>query len=299
MVMTSEEAGGATSLVFRNAGAVLDWPAFRILRRTSALVVVGVVLFAVIGPYVAPHDPVLTSARTLDPPSLSHLMGTDQFGRDIFSRVMHGARQDLAIGLAAVAIALLLGSILGAVSGYAGGLIDSLMMRTVDVIQSFPLFVLALALVSIALSPGSRTMIIVIAVINVPIFSRLVRVEILARKSLPYVDAARCGGNSWLKILLYHLYPNAMGPVLATASLTLAWAILDVAALSFLGVGIRPPTPEWGVMLSEGAPYALSGEWWVSFFPGLAICLAVLAFHALGDELQDWMDPRRQVFTGM
>lgn len=265
--------------------------------RGRLVVVILIILLTVIGPYVTPHSPVAVSTNVLDEPSLSHMMGTDNFGRDIFSRVIHAARLDLTIALSAIAIAFVVGSIFGAMSGFAGGMIDTLMMRLIDIVQSFPMFVLALALVSVFLSPGARTLVIVIAVINIPLFTRLMRVEILARKSLPYVDAARVGGNPWLKIVFYHLYPNCLGPVLATATMALAWAILDVAALSFLGVGIRPPTAEWGVMLAEGSPFLLSGQWWISFFPGLAISLVVLAFNFLGDEMQDELDPRRAVMA--
>jgi peptide/nickel transport system permease protein len=289
------EAPSSGARVVSGGTYALFGAAVRHLRRLSTLVVTGVILVAVLGPYLAPHDPISTSADVLASPSLSHLMGTDEFGRDIFSRLLHAARRDLYIALLATAIALSIGSVFGAISGYTSSKLDMVMMRTMDVVQSFPMFVLALALVGMVFSPGERALIIVISVINVPVFARLMRLEILARKSLAYVEAARCAGSSSIRILFYHLYPNGLGPVLAAGSLTLAWAILDVAALSYLGVGIRPPSPEWGVMLSEGAPFILSGEWWPSFFPGLAIALAVFGFNFLGDELQDRIDPRRSV----
>jgi peptide/nickel transport system permease protein len=262
-----------------------------------ALIVFAVAFGTLIGPFLAPHDPADTSTNTLASPSWAHLMGTDNFGRDVFSRVLHSGRQDMVIAIAATISALALGSLLGAISAYAGRWSDTLLMRSVDVIQAFPMFILALGLVAVALSPGTRTMIIVIGIINIPIFARLMRAEVLARKSLAYVDAARCAGNPWYKILFYHLYPNAMGPILAQSAVTLSWAILDVAALSFLGVGVRPPTPEWGVMVAEGAPYMLSGQWWISFFPGLAIAVAVFAFNSMADQLQDLVDPRRRLLV--
>ncbi len=269
------------------------------LRHRIGIVLSIVVLFTLIAPLLAPFDPASTSSDRLASPSWTHLMGTDNFGRDILSRVFHGARQDMFIALTATAMALSSGTFVGAVSAYVGGWSDTVLMRLIDVVQSFPMFIMALGLVALVLSPGTQTMIIVIGVINIPIFARLMRAEVLARKSLPYVDAARASGNSSAKVLFYHLYPNSMGPVMAQSAVTLAWAILDVAALSFLGVGVTPPTAEWGVMVSEGAPFMLTGEWWVSFFPGLAIALAVFAFNWVSDELQDIVDPRRRVLVRM
>ena len=253
-----------------------------------------VVVLAAIGPLIRPYDPNEVSAgNTLAAPSRDHIFGTDEFGRDVFSRTLTGFRIDIYVALISVAGAFILGTVIGALSGYYGGVFDDTFMRLIDIIQSFPMLILAMGMVAI-LGVGLANVILVTAAINVPIFARLMRGEILYRKSLDYVDAAICSGNSGLRITFYHLYPNCSGPVIVQATLNLAWAVLNVAALSFLGIGVQPPTPEWGIMVAEGSRYMSAGAWWMSVFPGASIMLSVLAFNMLGDGLQDVLDPRRR-----
>lgn len=263
------------------------------LAFVGALVCVIVVAVAVLGPAVAPHDPLDTTAGTFADPSLRHPFGTDDFGRDIFSRVLHALRLDLFIAIVAVTGALVIGTSVGSISGYVGGRFDDISMRVIDVVMSFPMFILALGLVAF-LGVGMKNLIIVTVVINIPIFARLVRGDILAKAQAEYIAAARCSGCTGTRILVRHLLPNAMGPLIVQSSLNLGWAMLNTAALSFLGVGIKPPTPELGVMVADGAQYLSEGAWWMSFFPGLCLGVIVFAFNLLGDGLQDRLDPRRE-----
>lgn len=258
------------------------------------VLVLLVLVLAAIGPLISPYDPNAVGAgNTLAAPSRDHIFGTDEFGRDVFSRTLAGFRIDISVAIISVAAAFILGTVIGALSGYYGGVFDDTVMRIIDVIQSFPMLVLAMGMAAF-LGVGMTNVILITAAINVPIFARLMRGEILYRKSLDYVDAAICSGNSGLRIAFYHLYPNCSGPVIVQAALNLAWAVLNVAALSFLGIGVQPPTPEWGIMVAEGSRYMSSGAWWISIFPGASIMLSVLAFNILGDGMQDVLDPRRR-----
>lgn len=263
------------------------------LALVGIILTIGVVMLATFGPLITPLDPLKTTSDLFSPPSPSHPFGTDQFGRDILSRVMAAFQLDLFIALVAVSGALGLGITIGSLSGFLGGRFDDSFMRIIDVIQSFPMLILAMALVAF-LGVGMKNVIIVTIIINIPVFARLVRGDILAKKHLEYVDAARCSGCSRIRILVRHLIPNTLGPLIVQGSLNLAWAILNVAALSFLGIGITPPTPELGVMVADGGRYLSRGAWWMSVFPGLALALAVFAFNLLGDGLQDRLDPRRE-----
>lgn len=263
------------------------------LAFIGILLTTGVILLAAFGPFITPFDPVKTTREIFSPPSPSHPFGTDQFGRDILSRVMAAFQVDLVIALIAVSGALTLGIAIGSAAGYIGDWFDNVFMRVIDVIQCFPMLILAMTLVSF-LGTGMENVIIVTIIINIPVFARLVRGDILSKKHLEYVDAARSSGCTGGRILIRHLIPNALGPLIVQASLNLAWALLNIAALSFLGIGITPPTPDLGIMIADGGSYLSRGAWWMSVFPGLALGLAVFAFNLLGDGLQDRLDPRRE-----
>ncbi|MEL6381368.1 MAG: ABC transporter permease [Cyanobacteria bacterium J06626_18] len=250
------------------------------------------VVFAVLGSMIAPYDPLASNATlALSPPSAAHWFGTDDLGRDILSRVMVATRLDLGIAVVAVALSFALGSILGTCAGYFGGWCDRIISRVVDTIMAFPLFILAMGLVA-ALGNTVENIIYATAVINLPLYTRVVRSEILVRRDAGYVEAARLAGNSHLRIMASHLFPNVLPVMMVHVSLNMGWAILNAAGLSFIGLGVRPPTPEWGIMVAEGATYIISGEWWLAIFPGAVLMLAVFCFNLLGDGLRDLIDPR-------
>lgn len=251
-----------------------------------------VTLAAVLAPWVAPYDPDEPDAdATLATVSLHHPLGTDLYGRDQLSRVIHAGRIDLLVALSATAIALTLGSALGAVAGYRAGWLDQLVMRSVDAVMAFPAFILAMAITA-ALGNSTANVVAAIAITHVPIYTRLLRGEMLKIRDSEYAEAARTVGNRPRQIVLYHLLPNCVPPLIVQATLAMGFAILTVAALSFIGLGIQPPQSEWGAMTAEGAGYVVSGEWWLVLFPGLAIMVTVLAFNLVGDTLRDLLDPR-------
>lgn len=253
--------------------------------------VVGIVAMAIAAPVLAPYDPaVQNTAATLSGPSQAHPLGTDLFGRDILSRLIFGARASLLVGIGAVAIAVAIGVPLGSVAGYSGGWLDEAIMRTMDMVISIPALVLALAIVG-TVGASLLNVIIVIAVVYSPQYARVIRGSVLSEKEEEYVEAANNTGLGDGRILLKHIFPNAFTPVLVQATYHIATAIIIEASLSFLGLGVQPPTPTWGVMIANGRQY-LPTEWWISTFPGLAIMVTVLAFNILGDGLQDEFDPR-------
>ncbi len=249
---------------------------------------------AFFGPALVPYDPLATNAaRALEPPSFDHWFGTDNLGRDVFSRVIVATRLDLTISVAAVALSFVIGSVLGAAAGYWGGWIDAILNRCLDMIMAFPLFVLAMGVVA-ALGNTVENIIYATAVINIPFYARLVRAEVNIRRNAGFAQAAKLAGNSDLRVLALHIFPNALPPMMVQVSLNLGWAILNAAGLSFIGLGVRPPTPEWGIMVAEGANFIVSGEWWLALFPGLWLMLAVFTFNLLGDGLRDIVDPRKR-----
>ncbi|MEM7403698.1 MAG: ABC transporter permease [Pseudomonadota bacterium] len=252
----------------------------------------GIVVIALFGPWIAPFDPMESNAaRALEPPSLRHLFGTDNLGRDVFSRVIVATRLDLTISVAAVALSFVVGSILGSLAGYYGGWLDAALNRVLDMVMAFPLFVLAMGIVA-ALGNTVENIVYATAIINVPFYARLVRAEVNIRRDAGFVRAARLSGASDTAVLSLHIFPNALPPLMVQVSLNLGWAILNAAGLSFIGLGVRPPTPEWGIMVAEGANFIVSGEWWLAIFPGLSLMLAVFTFNLLGDGLRDIVDPR-------
>jgi peptide/nickel transport system permease protein len=254
----------------------------------------GLALMALGAPWLSPRDPIRTAARdALQPPGARFVLGSDQFGRDVASRVLHGARVSLTVGLISVSIAVAMGAPLGLVSGYYGGRLDGLIMRVMDVLLAFPGILLALAIVSV-LTTGLTNVMIAVGLSAVPTYARLVRASVLSARENLYVEAARALGGRDLGILTRYILPNVVAPLIVTATLGLGTAILSAAALGFLGLGSQPPQPEWGRMLSEGRDY-LREAWWISTFPGLGIMLTVLAMNLLGDGLRDVLDPRLQV----
>jgi peptide/nickel transport system permease protein len=267
----------------------------RLARRRAALVGLAVVVFfvavALAAPLVAPVDPLATDWRAVrKPPSALHLFGTDELGRDVLARLIWGARASLMAGLVSVSIAVTLAVPLGLVSGYLGGTVDALLMRVVDAMLAIPFLVLAIALAAF-LGPSLTNAMIAIGVVQTPIFTRLTRAQTLAVKHEDYIEAARAVGNPHRRILLRHILPNILAPILVQATLAIAAAIIAEASLSFLGLGQQPPARSWGSMLNT-ASHFLSQAPWMALWPGLAIFSLVLAFNLLGDGLRDALDPR-------
>lgn len=252
------------------------------------------VLVALTGPWWVPYDPLASnSSVALQAPSLRHWFGTDALGRDIFSRVVVATRLDLGIAFSAVLISFVIGMPLGLAAGFFGGWWDRIVSRLADTIMAFPLFVLAMGIVA-ALGNTVGNIILATAVINLPFYVRVARAEANVRRGAGWVEAARLAGNSEVRILAQHVFPNALPPAMVQVSLNMGWAILNAAGLSFIGLGVRPPEPEWGILVAEGAQFIVSGEWWVSFFPGVVLMLAVFTFNLLGDALRDILDPRKR-----
>ena len=246
---------------------------------------------ALLAPLLAPYDPLLQDlASRLRPPSSEHWLGTDSLGRDIASRILYGARISLIIGVVVVSVAGVVGTAIGLVAGYAGGLVDEALMRLTEVFLAFPALILAMAIAG-ALGPSLTNAIIAIAAVTWAVYARLVRGQILSLRRREFVEAARAMGATRTRIVVRHLLPNAVAPIMIQASFDLGSSIIAAAGLSFIGFGAQPPTPEWGVMISEGRNY-ISTQPWLSLFPGLAILLAVGSFNLLGDGLRDAFDPR-------
>ena len=284
----------ATLPVWTAAADAIDLLKRNPITLAGAAVIVVIALVGLAAPAIAPYDPLTTNpADALRPPGAGHLMGTDEFGEDIWSRVLWGARIDLAIALGAVVVALVLGCVIGAVAGFWGGWIDEVAMRSMDVLQAFPSFILAMGIAA-ALGPSLRNLILAIALINVAVYARLMRARLLVVKHALYATAARGAGNPPWRVLLVHLMPNCLTPIFVQSSLQSGWAILTAAGLSFIGLGVRIPEPEWGVMVAIGVARITVGAWWVSFYPGLCIALAVMGFNLIGDGLQDLLDPQRR-----
>jgi len=265
--------------------------------KRNRLALAGMVALAVfittasLAPVISPYDPVkMTLEDNLAPPSQGHLLGTDELGRDILSRIIHGAQVSLTIGLVSVGVAFVIGVPLGAVAAYRGGWSDSLAMRLMDILLSFPPILLAIVVIT-ALGPGLFNAMIAVGISLVPIYARLTRGMVLHFKEQEFVEAAKMVGASDIRILFRHIMPNCIAPIIVQSTLNIASAILSAAALGFLGLGAQPPTPEWGAMLSKGRVYLRAAPH-ISTFPGIAIMLTVLAFNMVGDGLRDALDPR-------
>jgi peptide/nickel transport system permease protein len=253
-----------------------------------------IVLAAILGPHIVPYDPLASdTAESLKPPNIHHWFGTDQLGRDIFSRVVVATRLDFFIAVASVTLVFLMGGLAGVAAGFFGGWTDRIVGRIADTIMAFPLFVLAMGIVA-ALGNTVQNIIIATAIVNFPLYARIARAEANIRRDAGFVEAARLSGNSDWRILAFQILPNVFPILVVQMSLTMGYAILNAAGLSFIGLGVRPPTPEWGIMVAEGAANIISGEWWIAFFPGAALMIAVFCFNLLGDGLRDLVDPRRR-----
>jgi peptide/nickel transport system permease protein len=261
------------------------------LVLAGLIMVVGLILIAALAGLIAPYDPIANNVRAaLQPPSSYYYFGTDRFGRDVFSRVVYGSRLSLMVALVSVTISAIVGVVLGLVSGYFRGWVDNLIGRVMDVFFSFPALLLAIG-VAAMLGPGLNNAIIAIAVVYSPVFGRVVRGPVLVERGKEYVEAARVIGASSPRVVLRHVFPNVLSPLIVQATITLSQAILVEAYLSFLGLGTQPPYPSWGTMLQEGRTFLETAPW-MSIFPGVAIMLTVLAFNLLGDGIRDVLDPR-------
>ena len=256
--------------------------------------VLMMILAGVFAPLLSAYDPEepITADNRM-PPNLRHLFGTDETGMDIFTRVIYAARIDISIGLLGTLISLAIGIPIGMLVGYYERMFGEVVMRLADLVQAFPVFILAMALVA-ALGNKIENVILAIAFVNAPIYLRLVRTEVLSIKHRPFVEAARCGGLGNFGIMFRDLLPNSVRPALIQASVNVGWAILLTAGLSFIGAGVQVPTPEWGSMISIGASTIITGQWWASFLPGLAIMVTVLGFALFGDFLRGYLDPERR-----
>ncbi|MDP1610137.1 MAG: ABC transporter permease [Sulfuritalea sp.] len=264
------------------------------LSLAAFLLFAAFVLLALVGPWIAPFDALASNVGApLSPPSMAHWFGTDSLGRDILSRVIIAARLDLGIAVAAVGISCILGGLAGAFAGYFGGWTDRIVGRLSDTIMAFPLFVLAMGIVA-ALGNTVANIVIATAIINLPFYIRVARAESNVLRNAGFVEAARLAGNGEVRLLFHHIIPNILPPMTVQISLNMGWAILNAAGLSFIGLGVRPPAAEWGIMVAEGAQYIVSGEWWIALFPGAVLMLAVFCFNLLGDSLRDLVDPRRR-----
>jgi peptide/nickel transport system permease protein len=269
------------------------WRQFR--KNKIALVGLGIVVFfillAIFAPLLAPYDfKDQNLAERLQPPSSKHLFGTDDFGRDIFSRVIYGARISLWVGFFSVLGSVIAGSLLGIIAGYYGRWIDGIISRLFDIMLAFPSILLAIGIVAV-LGPSLQNALIAIAVINIPNFGRLIRSRVLSIKQEEYIMAAKAIGMSDTRILFHHILPNSMAPIIVQGTLAIATAIIEAAALGFLGLGAQPPNPEWGKMLADSKDFLTQAPW-TMIFPGLAIMLTVLGFNLMGDGLRDALDPR-------
>jgi peptide/nickel transport system permease protein len=269
----------------------------RLLRNPltlSGLIIIFVLVVAtILAPLLTSYPPgAIDVVSRFMPPSRQHPFGTDELGRDLFSRVLYGGRLSLPAPFEVVALAMVVGSLIGAVAGYVGGLVDEVLMRLTDLFLAFPGIVLALA-ISAAVGPGLTTVVVAVAVVSWPWYSRLMRSQVVSVRTREYVDAGRSLGAGDLHLLTRHILPNSMTPVLTQATMDIGYTLLTIAGLSFLGLGAQPPTPEWGAILSIGRSY-VTDQWWYSTFPGLAIFLAVTGFVFLGDGIRETLDPRER-----
>ncbi len=269
-----------------------------LIRNRSAMagvIVLGLmIVLAIVAPVISKYDPTIPALRTrLQAPSASHLFGTDEFGRDILTRVLYGARISLPVGLIALAIGVTIGTIVGLIAGFYGKYMDAIIMWAVDVMLAFPGLLLALLVVAI-LGVDLRNVMIAVGVSMVPRFARLVRGTVLSAKENLYVDAARTIGVPERRILVRHVLPNIVSPVIVLATLSLGVTIITAAGLSFVGLGAKPPSPEWGAMVAEGRQF-LQSQWWIGTFPGIAVLLTVLSVNLIGDGLRDALDPRQRM----
>jgi peptide/nickel transport system permease protein len=266
------------------------------VARAGLVIVALFTAIAALSPVFFPYDATTDSdlVARLKAPSLAHPFGTDALGRDVLMRILHGARVSLSLGVGSVIMAALLGSVLGLLAGYTGRRVDLCIMFCMDILLAFPATLLAIAIVAM-IGPGLRNSLIAISVVTIPFYARITRGEVLALKEREFVVAARGLGGSPLRVVMGHIFPNTLPPLAVQTTLAIAFAILEAAALGFLGLGAQPPTPEWGAMLADSYKFFTSGAWWAFFFPGVTIMLSVLGFNLVGDALRDALDPRMRV----
>lgn len=267
----------------------------RLKKNKSAmfalLLLIAMVLCAIFANYIAPYPYSLQDyEHTFEFPSKQHLLGTDNFGRDILSRIIFGSRISLLVGFSSIIVAIIFGGLLGAISGYYGGKVDNYLMRGMDILMAIPGMLLAISLAAV-LKPGLLNLVIAIAIADIPGYARVVRASVLTIKDQEFIEAAQCIGASSSRIIIKHILPNCLAPIIVQATLGMAGAILSASALSFLGLGIQPPTPEWGSMLSSARQYIMT-YWHMTTFPGVAIMITIFALNILGDGLRDALDPR-------
>jgi len=289
----AEAATPITEQVSRRAG---DWWRVQYQSRSLTLgfaLLAIMVLIALLGPLLVRYDPLATEASFARVgPSVEHPFGNDASGRDILSRVVYAIGLDLMVALVVSLLATLVGAAVGLASGYVGGLFDQVLMRGVDILMAFPGFLLAVTVTAV-LGNNVRTIVLALGIAYAPVAVRVVRAQVLSLREAQFIEASRAIGTPAWEIIVYHLLPNTYSVLLAQATLFMAWAVLDIAGLSFLGLGIKPPTPELGAMTAEGAEHMVSGRWWMSVFPGGFIMLMAFSFTLIGDGLRDLLDPRQ------
>lgn len=275
-------------------------PYLNYLMKRNPLSIIGVIfiilflLLGIIGPFFTSYDPTKPDMMSkFLSPSLSHLMGTDDMGMDIFTRIIYGTRIDLMIAFIGVLFAAIIGVIYGLLCGSYGGWFDEISMRFLDSLQAFPSTILAMTIAAV-LGASVSNIIVVLIIVNFPMYARLTRSQALIVRKAQYIDAAKTIGCKNFRIVFKHILPNCLVPIYVQGSLNVGWSVLMASTLSFIGLGVTPPTPEWGVMIKQGARHILMGRWWMAFFPGLFIFLFVLSANFLGDGLQDIFDPRRR-----
>lgn len=299
--VASRSGASSTPLAeFQNRKARSLWSdAASRLRRNKGALAGGIIFFCIIAmaltaPVLAPHDPIKLNAReSLREPGRDYWLGTDQFGRDVLSRIIYGSRISLMMGFVAVAISVTAGSLIGLLAGYYRGVVDIVAGRLVDVMLAFPGILLALVIIAI-LGPELKSAMIAIGISAMPVFIRVVRGSVMSLRGHEYIEAARVMGATDARIISRHMLPNVLAPIIVLASLGIPAAIISGAALSFLGLGVKPPTADWGEMLSNGRSY-MNAAWWLSTFPGIAIMILVVSINLLGDGLRDALDPRMRL----
>jgi peptide/nickel transport system permease protein len=291
--MVSERVGRPTALAFEHPRR--RWRFVRRLLRNRLLLVWGIILLAMIlaaafAPAVAPSDPLEQSNDLLVGPSRVHLFGTDELGRDVFSRVIYGARISLSVGLVAVVIATVIGTTIGLISGLAGGVVDNITMRVIDILLAFPGIILAI-LIMATLGPSLVNVMIAVGLSAIPWYARTARASTLVVKEYDYILATRAVGAGPVRIMFRHVLPNVLTPVIVLSTIGIGGAILAISGLSYIGLGAQPPSPEWGSMLNQARLY-MQRAWWITTFPGIAIVMAVMSINLIGDALRDALDPR-------
>lgn len=271
-------------------------------NRLSTIGLLLIVIWIALGllvPLTTPYSPIEPDvANKLMPPNASHWFGTDNFGRDIFTRIAYGAKYTIWSGMAAVAISFCMGTVLGAIAGYYSGMLGNIVMRVMDMFLAFPALVLAMAIAA-SIGPGLTSAMIAVSVVGIPEYVRLMYGQTILLREKEYVEAGQAIGLKNSVILFRHILPNALAPLIVRATLGVGFAILISSSLNFLGLGVKPPTAEWGAMISEGRKYIISGEWWIVSFPGLAIATSILGFNLIGDGLRDVLDPRSRSSSGV